>query len=79
MENDPKPTTTDQLQSAKTGAAEKLEALKTEAGQHLNSAVAHLDELKDKLVAKAHEVGNDIDIEGLKAQATEQFEATKAA
>jgi hypothetical protein len=29
MENDPKPTTTDQLQSAKTGAAEKLEALKT--------------------------------------------------
>ena len=76
MEENKKSATVD---TAKSVASGKLEALKTEAGEQLHSAVAHLDELKDQLVAKAQEVGKDIDIDGLKAQATEQFEAAKAA
>lgn len=61
----------------KTTAAEKFEAFKTEAGQHLSAAAAQLDELKDQLVAKAQEVGKDIDVDKLKAQATEHFDAAK--
>ncbi|GAB3542518.1 hypothetical protein [Spirosoma fluminis] len=79
MENSEKSKNTEQVQAAKATVAEKLESFKTEAGQHLNSAAAHLDELKDQLVAKAQELGKDIDIEGLKAQATQHFEAAKTA
>ncbi len=79
MEDNTKAAATEQLKTAKATTAEKLEAFKTEAGQHLNTAAAQLDELKDQLVAKAQEVGKDIDVDGLKAQATQHFEAAKTA
>ncbi|CCH51850.1 hypothetical protein BN8_00803 [Fibrisoma limi BUZ 3] len=76
--NTPANASADKLQEAKTVITEKFEHFKTEAGQHLSAAAAHLDELKDQLVARATEATNDIDVEGLKAQATQQFEAAKA-
>ena len=78
MENNEKPKVAEDVQAAKATTADKLEAFRTEAGQHLNDAAAQLDEMKDKLVAQAQEFGKDIDIEGLKAKATEHFEAAKA-
>lgn len=64
--------------AAKETAAQKIESFKVEAAQHLDTASAQLDELRDQLVAKAQEIGKDIDIEGIKAQATQQFEQAKA-
>ncbi|GAB4021789.1 hypothetical protein [Spirosoma koreense] len=79
METNPSPKPIEDVQAAKATTAEKLESFKTEAGQHLNAAAVQLDEMKDKLVAQAQEFGKDIDIDGLKAKATEHFEAAKAA
>ncbi|MBO0937899.1 hypothetical protein J2I47_15180 [Fibrella sp. HMF5335] len=72
-------TTTEQVQAAKAVAAEKLDAIRTEAGQQLSAAAAKLDELKDQLVARAQEMGKDIDVEDLKVKATQHFETAKAA
>ena len=72
-------TTTEQVQAAKAVAAEKLEVIRVEAGQHLNAAATKLDELKDQLVAKAQEMGKDIDLDDLKAKAAQHFDTAKAA
>ena len=71
--------TTEQVQAAKAVTAAKLEVIRTESGQHLSDAATKLDELKDQLVAKAQEIGNDIDLEDLKAKATRHFDTAKAA
>lgn len=79
MENTPpNPTAAEQAQAVKETAAQKLEAFRNQAGQHLDVAAVQLDELKDKLVAQAQAFGKDIDVEGIKAKATEHFEAAKA-
>lgn len=79
MEENKKTLATEQVESTKSATAEKFESFKAEASTQLNAAITQLDEFKDQLIAKAQEVGKDIDIEGLKVQATEQFEAAKAA
>ncbi|QJD78628.1 hypothetical protein [Spirosoma rhododendri] len=73
-----KQTAEKQMMAAKDAAAQKFESFKAEASQHLDTAATQLDELRDQLVAKAQEVGKDIDIDGLKASATQHFEEAKA-
>lgn len=74
----PKQTAEKQMLAAKETAVQKIDLFKAEAAQHLDTAATHLDELRDQLVAKAQEIGKDIDIEGLKAQASQQFDQAKA-
>ena len=77
MENNEKAKATEDVQAAKATTADKLEAFKVEASQHLDAAATQLDDMKDKLVAQAKEFGKDIDIDGLQAKATAHFEAAK--
>ncbi|GAB3895677.1 hypothetical protein [Spirosoma agri] len=77
MENNAQKAAAEDVQAAKTTTAEKFESFKADAGKHLNDAAVQLDELKEKLVAQAQEFGKDIDVDGIKAKATEHFEAVK--
>ena len=78
MENNPNPANDEPLRTEKSATAEKFESFKTEAGQHLDAIARHLDQLKDQLVAQAQEMEKDIDVDKLKAQVTQHFEAAKA-
>ena len=75
---DNKTTATEQIKATKATAAEKLDAFKTEAGEHLNTAATQLDELKDQMVAKAQALGQQVDIDDLKAKANLHLETVKA-
>ena len=77
MEDNAKQTTAEQAQAAKQRMADKMESFRTTAGEHLDVAATQLDEMRDKLVAQAQAFGKDIDIDGIKAKATEHFEAVK--
>nr|WP_293833330.1 hypothetical protein [uncultured Arsenicibacter sp.] len=63
---------------AKETVSDKFDTLKTEAGEQLNAASEKLGELKDQVVNKVNEMAAEVDVDGLKTQASAKLAELKA-